>query len=70
VIQISTVPAPYWPFGISPAEGAVLERMVLDVDRQMLGAGLERHALRNRPALQHAVRSSLKFVGSRRESWR
>jgi len=29
--------------------------MVLDVDRQMLGAGLERHALRNRPALQHAV---------------
>ena len=36
-------------------EGGVLERVILDVHRQVLRAGLERHALRHRPARQRAV---------------
>src|SRR5207253_2825018 len=38
-----------------PLEGGVVQRMVLDVDGEVLRAGLERHALRHRPARQHAV---------------
>ena len=36
-------------------ERRVLERMVLDVDGEVLLARLERHALRDRPARQRAV---------------
>ena len=36
-------------------ERRVLERMVLDVDGEMLLAGLERDALRDRPARERAV---------------
>ena len=36
-------------------EGRVLERVILDVDREVLLAGLERHALRDRPARKRAV---------------
>src|SRR5204862_2468243 len=36
-------------------EGRVLERMILDVHREMLLAGLERHAFRNGPRREHAV---------------
>src|SRR5205814_6207582 len=36
-------------------EARVLERMVLDVDGEMLLARLERHALRHRPARERAV---------------
>ena len=36
-------------------ERRVLERVVLDVDGEMLLAGLERHALRHRPGGEHAV---------------
>ena len=53
--QISTVPAPYSPFGISPSKVGVVERVVLDVDGERALAGLERHALRHRPARERAV---------------
>ncbi len=36
-------------------EGRVRERVVLDVDGEVLRAGLERHALRDRPAGERAV---------------
>ena len=36
-------------------EGRVAERVVLDVDREVLQAGLERDALRDGPAREHAV---------------
>ena len=53
--QISTVPAPYWPFGISPSKLAVVERVVLDVHGQVALARLERDALRHGPARERAV---------------
>ena len=53
--QISTVPAPYWPLRDLALELRVLERVVLDVDGEMLLARLERHALRHRPGRERAV---------------
>src|SRR4029077_19881275 len=38
-----------------PLEASVLERVILDVNREMLLAGLERNALRHRPGREHAV---------------
>ena len=53
--QISTLPAPYSPFGMIALEAAVLERMVLDLHREVVGLAIGGHALRQRPAHQHAV---------------
>ncbi len=36
-------------------EVAVIERMVLDLDRQPLDLGVERRALRDSPRLEHAI---------------
>ena len=55
--QISTVPAPYSPAGIVALEVGVLERVILDVHREMPLAASERNALRNRPARESAVRA-------------
>src|SRR5439155_11118855 len=38
-----------------PLEGRVVERMILDMDGQMLLTGLERHALRDGPARERPV---------------
>ena len=43
-------------------EGRVLERMVLDVDGEMLLPRLERHALRDRPARERAVQLEAEVV--------
>ena len=46
-------------------ERPVLERMVFDVDREVLLAGLERHAFRHRPARECAVALEAKVVVER-----
>ena len=43
---------PLWDLAL---ERSVLERVVFDVDREVLLAGLERHAFRHRPARQCAI---------------
>src|SRR5205807_2120634 len=43
-------------------ERRVLERMILDVDGEMLLAGLERHAFRHRPRGERAVPLEAKVV--------
>ena len=53
--QISTVPAPYWPAGIVALEVRVLERVVLDVHREMTLSAPERDALRHGPARERTV---------------
>ncbi len=60
--QISTEPAPYWPFGISPFERGVFDRMVFDVDGQMLLARLQRDALGNGPAGEGSIPLEAKVV--------
>ena len=49
------MPPPYWPFGNGAFEVAVVERMVLDLDRQPLAVRIERRALGHRPRLEDAV---------------
>jgi hypothetical protein len=63
--QISTVPAPYWPAGISPGEGRVFERVVLDVHREVALADLERDALRHGPARERPVALQAEVVVER-----
>ena len=62
VSQISTVPAPYWPLGISPSKVGVLERVILDVHGERAGARLERDAFWHRPARKRAVQLEAKVV--------
>src|SRR6202008_435915 len=38
-----------------PLEASVFQRVILDVNREMLLAGLERNALRHRPRREHAA---------------
>jgi hypothetical protein len=53
--QISTVPAPYWPLGISPSNFAYSIGWSSTWHCEMLLPRLERHALRHRPRGQRAV---------------
>ena len=53
--QTMTSPPPYSPAGDHALEVEVLERVVLDVHRQVALAGVEGEPLRNCPAHQHTV---------------
>ena len=53
--QISTVPGAVLAGRDLARERRVLERVVLDVHRERLGAALERNALRDGPRREHAV---------------
>ena len=49
------MPPPYWLFGNGAFEIAVIERMVLDLDRQPLVVRIERGTARHRPGFEDAV---------------
>ena len=53
--QISDRAAAVLPSRNDALEPAIFERVVLDMDRQALLAGIEARPFRHRPALQHPV---------------